>query len=135
MHVLNFGEILKGKKVVDRHPHDSSTTFQVGDRVWLLQGSIKTTRPCCKLDYQRFGPYMISGKINDVTFRLDFPPHMLFTRSSMFHFWSHTQPALFRVILHLPHLQSKFPMALNMKLLPFSTSSSFATSYIICLTG
>ena len=77
MHVLNFGEILKGKKVVDRHPHDSSTTFQVGDRVWLLQGSIKTTRPSCKLDYQRFDPYVISGKINDVAFRLDLPPQFL----------------------------------------------------------
>ena len=64
------------KKVADRHQHDSSTTFQVGDRVWLLQGSIKTTRPCYKLDYQRFGPYVISGKINDVTFRFDLPPHM-----------------------------------------------------------
>ena len=62
------------KKVADRHRRDSSTTFQVGDRVWLLQGRIKTTRPCCKLDYQRFGPYVISGKINDVAFRLDPPP-------------------------------------------------------------
>jgi hypothetical protein len=41
-----------------------------------LQGNIKTTRPCRKLDYQRFGPYLISGKINDVTFCLDLPPHM-----------------------------------------------------------
>jgi hypothetical protein len=48
----------------------------VGDRVWLLQGNIKTTRPCRKLDYQRFGPSVISGKINDVTVRLDLPPHM-----------------------------------------------------------
>ena len=61
------------KKVSDCHRRDSSTTFQVGDQVWLLQGSIKTTRPCYKLDYQRFSPYVISGKINDVTFRLDLP--------------------------------------------------------------
>ena len=64
------------KKVADRHRCDSSTKFQVGDKVWLLQGNIKTTRPCNKLDYQRFGPYVISGKINDVAFRLDLPPHM-----------------------------------------------------------
>jgi hypothetical protein len=64
------------KKVADHHRCDSSTKFQVGDRVWLLQGNIKTTRPCRKLDYQRFGPCVISGKINDVTFRLDLPPHM-----------------------------------------------------------
>ena len=64
------------KKIVDRHQRDSLSTFQIGDRVWLLQRSIKTTRPCYKLDYQHFGPYVISGKINDVTFRLDLPPHM-----------------------------------------------------------
>jgi hypothetical protein len=64
------------KKVVDRHQRDSSNKFQVGDRVWLLQGNIKTTRPCWKLDYQHFDPYVISGKINDVAFRLDLPPHM-----------------------------------------------------------
>ena len=98
MHVLNFGEILKGKKVVDRHQHDSSTTFQVGDRVWLLQGSIKTTRPCCKLDYQHFGPYVISGKINDVTFRLDLPPHM------------HLHP-IFHVSLLESYTTSSIPMS------------------------
>ena len=84
------------KKVADRHRRDSSTTFQVGDRVWLLQGSIKTTRPCCKLDYQRFGPYMISGKINDVTFRLDLPPHM------------HLHP-VFHVSLLEPYTTSSIP--------------------------
>ena len=63
-------------KVSDRHRRASSTKFQVGDQVWHLQGNIKTMRPCCKLDYQRFGPYVISGKINDVAFRLDLPPHM-----------------------------------------------------------
>jgi hypothetical protein len=31
----------------------------VGDRVWLLQSNSKTTRPCQKLDYQRFDPYVI----------------------------------------------------------------------------
>ena len=64
------------KKVSDCHRCDTSTTFQVGDRIWLLQGSIKTTRPCYKLDYQHFGPHVISSKINDVTFLLDLPPHM-----------------------------------------------------------
>ena len=68
----------------------------MGDRVWLLQGSIKTTRPCCKLDYQRFGPYMISGKINDVTFRLDLPPHM------------HLHP-VFHVSLLEPYTTSSIP--------------------------
>ena len=37
---------------------------------------IEHPKPCSKLDYQRFGPYMISGKINVVTFLFDLPPHM-----------------------------------------------------------
>ena len=37
---------------------------------------MKTTRPCDKLDYQRLGPFVISGQINDVAFRLDLPQHM-----------------------------------------------------------
>ena len=67
------------KKVADRHRLNSSPDkpkFQVGDRAWLLQRNIKTTRPCNKLDYQRLGPFVISDQINDVTFRLHLPQHM-----------------------------------------------------------
>ena len=46
----------------------------MGNRVWILQGNIKTMRPCYKLDYQYFRPYVISSKINDVAFHLP-PPH------------------------------------------------------------
>ena len=34
----------------DRHGLPSS--FNIGDRVWILQRHIKTTRPCEKLDYR-----------------------------------------------------------------------------------
>ena len=64
------------KRLADRHRLDSSKKFHVGDHVWLLQHNIKTTRPCGKLDYQRFGPYKITSKISDVAFRLGLPPHM-----------------------------------------------------------
>ena len=50
--------------------------FKVGDRVWLLRRHIKTTRPCEKLDYQRLGPFLITARINDATFRLNLPAHM-----------------------------------------------------------
>jgi hypothetical protein len=33
--------------------------LQVGNKVWLLQCNIKTTRPCDKLDYRRIGPFSI----------------------------------------------------------------------------
>ena len=62
------------KNYADRHRLPSS--FAIGDRVWLLRRHIKTTRPCDKLDYRRLGPFRISGKVNDVTFRLDLPPHL-----------------------------------------------------------
>jgi hypothetical protein len=62
------------KTYADRHRIPSS--FAIGDRVWLLRRHIKTTRPCDKLDYRRLGPFRITGKINDVTFRLDLPPQL-----------------------------------------------------------
>jgi hypothetical protein len=62
------------KVYADRHRLPSG--FKIGDRVWLLRGHIKTTRPCEKLDYRRLGPFCIIGKINDVTFRLDLPPQL-----------------------------------------------------------
>jgi len=33
--------------------------FQVGDKVWLLQCNIKTSRLCNKLDYHKIGPFRI----------------------------------------------------------------------------
>ena len=77
LHNLHKAQVTH-KRLADRHRLDSSKKFHVGDHVWLLQHNIKTTRPCSKLDYQRFGPYMITGKISDVAFRLDLPPHMHF---------------------------------------------------------
>ena len=62
------------KVYVDRHRLQSS--FNIRDRVWLLQRHIKTTRPCEKLDYRRLGPFRIIGKINDVAFRLELPPQL-----------------------------------------------------------
>ena len=49
---------------------------RVGDRVWLFQHNVKPIRPCGKLDYQCFDPYMIIGKISDVTFRPGLPSHI-----------------------------------------------------------
>jgi hypothetical protein len=44
--------------------------------VWLLWRNVKKTRPCDKLDYQLLDPFMISYKINDVSFQLHLPKHM-----------------------------------------------------------
>ena len=74
LHNLHNAQVTH-KRLVDHHRLDSSKMFRVGDHVWLLHHNIKTTRPCAKLDYQRFGPYMITRKISDVAFRLGLPPH------------------------------------------------------------
>ena len=75
LHNLHNAQVTH-KRLADRHCLESSKNFRIGDRVLLLQYNIKINRPCGKLDYQRFGPYMISGKISDVAFRLDLPPHV-----------------------------------------------------------
>ena len=66
------------KRAADRHRMDPSKKpiFRLGDKVWLLRRNVKTTRPCEKLDFQRLGPFVISGQVNDVAFRLDLPSHM-----------------------------------------------------------
>lgn len=47
--------------------------FKVGDYAWLLTRNIKSVRPSAKLDHKRLGPFLITKKINDVTFQLDLP--------------------------------------------------------------
>ena len=66
-------------KVTDQYLLDSSSkgpTFRGGDRVCLLQCNVKTIRSYDKLVYQHLGPFVISHKIYDVTFCLDFRGHV-----------------------------------------------------------
>ncbi|KAH7427492.1 hypothetical protein KP509_10G046600 [Ceratopteris richardii] len=51
-------------------------SYQIGDKVWLLRNNLQTSRPCAKLDHQRFGPFTILAKINPVTFKLQLPSTM-----------------------------------------------------------
>ena len=62
------------KDYADHHLLPSS--FDIGDRVWLLRWHMKTTQPYDKLDYRRLGSFCIHGKINDVIFCLDLPPQL-----------------------------------------------------------
>ena len=75
LHNLRDAQITH-KRIVDCHHLDFSNKFHVGDCVWLQQNNINTTRPCGKLDYQRFVLYVIIGKISDVAFCLGLTPHM-----------------------------------------------------------
>ncbi|KAH7440877.1 hypothetical protein KP509_03G015000 [Ceratopteris richardii] len=51
-------------------------SYQIGDKVWLLRNNLQTSRPCAKLDHQRFGPFNILARINLVTFKLQLPNTM-----------------------------------------------------------
>jgi len=50
--------------------------FKVGAYVWLNSKNIKTKRQSKKLDYRRFGPYRIIGKVSSHAFRLALPPSL-----------------------------------------------------------
>jgi hypothetical protein len=94
------------KAHTDRHRLPSP--FKIGDRrVWLLRRHVKTTRPCDKRDYQHLGPFFITERINDATFRLDLPPnlrlHPVFHSSLLDS--CHTSSLLDCVVSPLPPLQ------------------------------
>ena len=63
------------KKYADRKRKEAPK-FEVGEKVWLMRKNIRTTRPCEKLDYKRIGPFRVSSKVNDVSYRLDLPTSM-----------------------------------------------------------
>ena len=134
LHNLHDAQVTH-KRLADRHRLDSSKKFRVGDHVWLLQHNIKTTRPCSKLDYQRFGPYMITGKISDVAFRLDLPPHMHL--HPVFHvpLLEPYTTSSFWVVLQIPHHLLSSWKDLNLRLLPFSHLKSCEISCITWLIG
>ena len=60
----------------DADHHRLPSSFDIGDRVWLLRRHIKTSRSCDKLLYQWLGPFRITAKINELTFRLDLPQQL-----------------------------------------------------------
>ena len=47
-----------------------------GDEVYLLWWNIKTKRPSSKLDYKKLGPFKITKRINDITYKLKLPDTM-----------------------------------------------------------
>ncbi|KAH7422533.1 hypothetical protein KP509_12G013000 [Ceratopteris richardii] len=63
------------KYYADQH-RVQNPSYQIGDKVWLLRNNLQTSRPCAKLDHQRFGPFSILAKINPVTFKLHLPSTM-----------------------------------------------------------
>ncbi|TMD69294.1 MAG: DDE-type integrase/transposase/recombinase [Chloroflexi bacterium] len=53
--------------------HGKEPNLKEGDEVYLLRKNIATKRPSDKLDYRKLGPFPITKKINDVTYRLKLP--------------------------------------------------------------
>ncbi|KAH7287498.1 hypothetical protein KP509_32G058600 [Ceratopteris richardii] len=63
------------KYYADQH-RVQNPSYQIRDKVCLLRNNLQTSRPCAKLDHQRFGPFTILAKINPVTFKLQLPSTM-----------------------------------------------------------
>jgi hypothetical protein len=51
-------------------------TFQPGQKVWLSSKDISTSYPSRKLTPQQLGPYKITERTGDLTYRLLLPPSM-----------------------------------------------------------
>lgn len=47
--------------------------FVVGDKVWLEAEHVVTGRPKKKLDWRRFGPFVITQKVSPVAYKLRLP--------------------------------------------------------------
>ena len=56
--------------------HLTAPKFSVGDKVWLLQRSIKTTQPSDRLDYKKIEPYKILRKHSKASYLLKLPPSL-----------------------------------------------------------
>ena len=51
-------------------------TFERGDMVYLTRRNIRTRRPNDKLDFKKLGPFMVEGRISNVSYRLKLPDTM-----------------------------------------------------------
>ncbi|KAH7435520.1 hypothetical protein KP509_06G068000 [Ceratopteris richardii] len=51
------------KYYADQH-RVQDPSYQIGDKVWLLKNNLQTSRPCSKLEHQRFDQFTILANIN-----------------------------------------------------------------------
>ncbi|KAH7295205.1 hypothetical protein KP509_27G036900 [Ceratopteris richardii] len=68
-------EIHRAQEHEDQH-RVQNPTYHIGEKVWLLRNNLHTSRPCAKLEHQRFGPFTILAEVNLVTFKLRLPSTM-----------------------------------------------------------
>ncbi|KAI4897625.1 hypothetical protein NFI96_008579, partial [Prochilodus magdalenae] len=61
------------KKQADKH-RGSTPVYSPGDRVWLSTRDLRLPGGCKKLSPRYISPYRIVSRINDVTYKLAFPP-------------------------------------------------------------
>ena len=67
--------------------HAITQLYKVGKWVFLNQKNIKTTRPCCKLNWKFIGPFQILEKYRKNAYRLDLPAQFEF--HNVFHVLLH----------------------------------------------
>jgi hypothetical protein len=76
-------ELQENLKIAQERYKDNADTkripapkFKENDLVWLSMRNIKTTRPSAKFDYRHTGPFRITKKISELTFKLELPDTM-----------------------------------------------------------
>ncbi|KAI2649350.1 Transposon Tf2-6 polyprotein [Labeo rohita] len=66
--------VRRQKTIADRRRSDAPT-YQVGQKVWLSTRDIRLRLPCKKLSPRYVGPFTITEQVNQVTYKLQLPPH------------------------------------------------------------
>jgi len=75
-HQILRENILDAQERQTKCPGGKVIIFEAGDRVWLSNKHLHTTRPSSKLDYKRAGPCTVSKIINHNAYKLDLPKTM-----------------------------------------------------------
>ena len=69
------------QRAVRRHQHHADVRrrpnpdYTVGQKVWLSTRDIRMRLPSCKLSPRFIGPFVIISQVNNVSFKLELPPH------------------------------------------------------------